>query len=118
MFPLTPELRAVLEAQVKQTRELELKQDRIIPWLFHRNGKEIKGFCKAWDNACRAAGFPDRLVHDFRRTAVRNLERVGASRSAAMKITGHLTEAVYRRYAIVSESDLREAGKKLSLARN
>jgi len=26
-----------------------------------------------------------------------------------MKITGHRTEAVYRRYAIVSEADLREA---------
>jgi len=30
-----------------------------------------------------------------------------------MKITGHRTEAVYRRYAIVSEADLREAVQKL-----
>jgi hypothetical protein len=39
-----------------------------------------------------------------------NLERAGISRSVAMKLTGHKTEAVYRRYAIVAESDLREAG--------
>ena len=30
-----------------------------------------------------------------------------------MKPTGHKTEAVYRRYAIVAESDLRDAGIKL-----
>ena len=45
---------------------------------------------------------------------MRNLERAGASRSVAMKMTGHKTEAVYRRYAIVSESDLREAATKLA----
>jgi hypothetical protein len=33
-----------------------------------------------------------------------------------MKLTGHKTEAVYRRYAIVAESDLREAGTKLATA--
>ena len=31
-----------------------------------------------------------------------------------MKITGHKTESVYRRYAIVSDSDLREAALKLA----
>lgn len=46
---------------------------------------------------------------------MRNLERAGISRSVAMKLTGHRTEAVYRRYAIVSESDLAEAVKKLGL---
>ncbi len=33
-----------------------------------------------------------------------------------MKLTGHKTEAVYRRYAIVAEGDLREAGTKLAAA--
>jgi hypothetical protein len=31
-----------------------------------------------------------------------------------MTLTGHKTEAVYRRYAIVAESDLRDAGTKLA----
>ncbi len=55
-----------------------------------------------------------RIPHDFRRTAVRNLERAGVPRSVAMKLTGHKTENVYRRYAIVSEADLSEGLKKLA----
>ncbi len=33
-----------------------------------------------------------------------------------MKITGHRTEAVYRRYAIVSDADLQAASERLALA--
>jgi integrase len=113
-FPLTPELREVIERQIEQTRAFELATGQIVPWLFHRNGKPIKEFRGAWAVACKAAGVPGRLVHDFRRTAVRNLERAGVPRSAAMKMTGHKTEAVYRRYAIVDEAMLQESAAKLS----
>ena len=61
-----------------------------------------------------SAGVPGRIPHDFRRTAVRNLERAGVSRSAAMKMTGHKTEAIYRRYAIVDSAMLQEAAVKLA----
>ena len=53
------------------------------------------------------------IPHDFRRTAVRNLERAGVPRSAAMKMVGHKTEAIYRRYAIADENMLREGAAKL-----
>jgi len=58
-------------------------------------------------------GVPHRIPHDLRRTAVRNLERAGVPRSAAMKMVGHRTEAIYRRYAIADESMLREGAAKL-----
>jgi hypothetical protein len=45
---------------------------------------------------------------------VRNLERAGVPRSAAMKLVRHKTESVYRRYAIIDEAVLQEAGAKLS----
>lgn len=114
MFPLTRGLRSILEAQLAHTRELERATGRIIPWLFHHDGEPIKSYERAWRTACIKAGCPGSLVHDFRRTAVRNLERAGVSRSAAMKMTGHLTEAIYRRYAIVDESMLRDGAVKLS----
>ena len=41
------------------------------------------------------------------------IERAGVSRSVAMQLTGHKTESVYRRYAIVSESDLGAGLEKL-----
>jgi hypothetical protein len=53
------------------------------------------------------------LVHDFRRTAVRNFEFAGIERSTAMKMTGHLTESVFRRYAIINEEQLTTASEKL-----
>jgi hypothetical protein len=68
---------------------------------------------KVWATACDKAKVPGRILHDFRRTAVRNLERAGVPRSVAMKLTGHKTESVYRRYAIVSDADLREATQRL-----
>jgi integrase len=121
-FPLTPELRTVLEAQRARVREIEKNRGVIIPWVFihppgtgrSKAGSRIKDFRGAWAKACQAAGVPGRIVHDYRRSAVRNLERAGVPRSAAMKLTGHKTEAVYRRYAITDSAMLQEAAVKLA----
>jgi hypothetical protein len=81
--------------------------------------REVGGL-RAFHDLIEESGRPGLLLHDLRRSAVRNLERAGISRSVAMKLTGqmkltgHKTEAVYRRHAIVAESDLREAGTKLA----
>ena len=114
MFPFTNELREVLEKQQKLIRALERRLGRRVPWIFPApDGGAITPYNQEW----RAAWKASRLVqipHDFRRTAVRNLERAGVPRSAAMAMVGHKTESMYRRYAIVEEGMLREAADKLS----
>lgn len=116
VFPIDPfpELRELLHRQRAYTSLLETAIGHPIPWVFHRNGRPIRNLYTAWRTACTHAGVPGRLMHDFRRTAVRNLERAGVARSVAMKLTGHKTESIYRRYAIVAEQDLREGVAKLA----
>ena len=106
--------------QLERVKALERRLGRIVPSVFPHRGKGLRAgqprrdFCKAWATACRKAGVPGRYRHDCRRTAVRNMERRGVQRSAATKVTGHGTESVYRRYAIVSDADLREAARRLT----
>ena len=50
-----------------------------------------------------------RLFHDLRRTASRNMIKAGVPQSVAMNITGHRTDALFRRYAITDEEQKREA---------
>lgn len=50
-----------------------------------------------------------RTPHDFRRTAARNLIRAGVPQHVVMKLCGWKTNAIFRRYAIVDERDLRDA---------
>jgi integrase len=65
------------------------------------------------EKACKNIGLiPGRegvTPHDLRRCAARNLSRAGVAEQIAMKITGHKTASMYRRYRIVDEQDLREA---------
>lgn len=117
-----PHLRTILSRQLEETRQFEAATGRpegSIPWVFHRGGEQIKGFRKAWNTACRKALKAGqitghKMLHDFRRTAVRNLEWAGVPRQTAMKMTGHKTEAVYTRYDIVDKKALAAGGSRLN----
>ena len=122
MVQLTPTLlerfRQQWQATVGWVRSREphaTTQDVVsqVPWVFHRDGRRIKGFRKAWLRACAAINRPGLMVHDLRRSAARNYDRRGISRSVAMKMAGWKTDAIYTRYRIVSDEDLREAAAKL-----
>ncbi len=126
---LEGELRDVLERQWEHRAPA-------CDYVFHRRGHRIWDFEKAWARACQQA---DRaleeeetkhssgedqqrtlprcqglLFHDLRRTAVRNMVRSGIPERVAMQISGHKTRAIFDRYHIVSEADLREAAWKVA----
>jgi integrase len=77
------------------------------------DGNRVVEFRKAWKRATDVAGCSGLLLHDLRRTGIRNLRRLGVAESVAMKISGHKTASVFRRYDIVAESDLRDAARLL-----
>ena len=74
----------------------------IAEYVFHRCGRPLKDIAWAWRSARREAGLPEKLFHDFRRTAVRNLVDSGVSECVAMKLTGHKARSVFDRYRIMS----------------
>jgi integrase len=66
----------------------------------------IKDFRESWGIACAKAGVPDLNFHDLRRTAVRNMRKAGIPQVVRMKISGHRTDSMERRYNIVDTDDL------------
>jgi len=79
-------------------------------FVFHYNGGEpIGDFRKAWHTACKATGVSGTLIHDMRRSAIRNLVRAGVPETVAMKLSGHKTREVFERYNVTSETDLAAA---------
>lgn len=102
---LTHELLAIIE-RARDKRRLDC------PFVFHNDGQPIGDFRKAWRNACKAAGLEGLVVHDLRRSGVRNMIRAGTPERVAMARSGHKTRAMLDRYNIVSEEDLRQSAER------
>jgi len=82
---------------------------------------------KAWHKACVAAGLgtftevegkPDPrynglIIHDLRRSAIKNLMKAGVNEKVAMSISGHKTRDVFDRYHIVDTEDVVEAMRRV-----
>jgi len=107
-FP--PDLHMVL-TEAKRRHEAKYPT---CPWVCHRFGKRLLEIRGSWHKACHRVGLEGRLIHDFRRTAVRNMTRAGIPEKVAMAISGHKTRSVFDRYNIVNEGDLKAAAGRLT----
>ena len=128
-FGVYPALRELLQAQRAYTDEVERETGTIVRWVFHRRSKRIKSYEGAWRAACRTAAgvetrgtlsvvarphLVERIPHDLRRTACRNLIRAGVPEKTAMLLVGHETRDVFERYNITDDRDLADAVTKLA----
>jgi integrase len=84
------------------------------PFIVSWRGEGISVVKTAWNKARERAKVPCLLVHDLRRTAVRNMIRAGIPEKQAMRISGHKTRSMFDRYDITDERDIQIAGQKLA----
>ncbi len=124
----------LIRLEKKQTKE---KQARVAPlygelraWLemawptqegkttarlsFRGRERESTKLKPLWNKARERAKVPSLLVHDLRRTAVRNMIRPGIPEKQAMRISGHKSRSIFDRYDITDERDIQLAGQKLA----
>jgi len=133
---LESELAEIIERRWT-SREHQTPSGSAVLYVFHTGGRPVGDFRKAWCSACKAAGLvkpkldengkpvmitvngqkepvmsSSRLFHDLRRSGVRNMVRAGVREGVAMAISGHRTRAIFDRYNITSDDDLRQAVKQ------
>ena len=65
-FPSRPKLRTILEAQRERVPRIGTATWAHHPvGILHGDGSPVRNFRHAWAQACKDAGVPGRLVHDF-----------------------------------------------------
>jgi integrase len=105
--PMTPEVYRIF-TELWQERRLDTQR------VFLYKEKPIWDVKTAFDKACRRARITNLRLHDLRHTASTNLRRAGVDATTAMKIVGHKSERMHRRYNTVEPEDLRRAVSQLA----
>lgn len=127
VFPMTAELRALLEPLAGATRNLALKPaakvdvvfpgkvSTLTPFVFvRRSGKPIRFLYASWRKAVKAIGMPWLIFHDLRRSAAIYMDQKGIKRRVIMELMGHKTGQMFDNYRRVTTADLDEAREILN----
>lgn len=77
-------------------------------------GQSVNSVKTAFKAACRRAKIEGFKFHDFRHTAVTNMRRAGIDHLTIMRITGHKTMEVFKRYNSFHDGDLKDAASRFN----
>lgn len=113
----------IMPGDLYETLATWRREDPRALWVCHRCGRQLGTIDTIWKSTCQKIGlatgppavrqYRGPLLHDLRRSGVRNLVQAGVPEKVAMLISGHKTRSVFDRYHIVIEADLAEAGRKV-----
>jgi integrase len=108
-IPLTGEIAVIIERAAKYRTPMT----RLV---FHRNSQPLlNNWCEVqWKRAAMTAGLGHILIHDLRRSFVRNMRLAGMPEIVIMRFTGHKTRAVFDRYSIVSIEEQQSALERMT----
>jgi integrase len=106
VVPMTP---SVYQVFVELWQERRVDTNRV----FLYKDKAIQRIGTGFKAACRRAGVSNLRIHDFRHTASTNLRRAGVDTATAMKIIGHKSDRMHRRYNTIEPEDLHRAAAQL-----
>ena len=81
--------------------------------VFTYKGRPLQRISRSFRTALRDAGITDFRFHDLRHCASTNLRRAGVDTATAMKIVGHKSEKMWKRYNSIEEKDLTDAAVKV-----
>ncbi len=104
--PMTPDVRAALQRLAK-VRSLASRH------VFSYKGKPLRRISRSFKTALKDAGITDFRFHDLRHCASTNLRRAGVDTATAMRIVGHKSEKMWKRYNSIAERDLTQAAQKV-----
>jgi integrase len=121
------ELTELIEERRAATKAWSEENDAIVPLVFWHPGvddqrrpvalpNELHWASKAFRLAAKRAKCGHIRCHDLRRYVARRLIRSGVEESVAMKLLGHKTASVFKRYNITDGRDLRDAVRTYSEA--
>jgi integrase len=133
-----------MTAKVRELLQLAVDKKPAEKFVLTRaDGKPVRDFRQAWANLCVRAGcgqflcrkcgepwtektckcgceerkYKGLIAHDLRRSAACAARRAGVPESVIMQMGGWKTAQIFRRYAIVSAADQRDAVERLEQAR-
>ena len=111
--PMTPDVKVTLQRLAKVRSLTTAATEAASRHVFTYEGRPLQRVSRSFKTALKDAEITDFRFHDLRHCASTNLRRAGVDTATAMKIVGHKSEKMWKRYNAIDERDLTQAAQKV-----